>query len=130
METYMYNNVSICLEVNNPVKYTKLLNFCTENGIYFPQIVSNPFTPLFLDSLPKLPSKSFKHLCGVEWLRSDGKISAENAYTFLLHYVKVTRLLQTDGSIDINPELRELFGTDKHRIYNYELPGLIGKVFM
>jgi len=130
MEPYVYKTRTTTVYVDTPDKYKKLVNFCAENDIYLPVEADDIFTPTFKDHTPRVASKAFKNICGSESLRSDGKITPRNAYEILMHQMELKGLVRGDGSVDLNEAIQELFQTDRRRIYVYEVPELIEKIFV
>jgi hypothetical protein len=129
MSIPMYEPFAFEVSVNSPEKFTLLLNFCKENGIYVPPMAYNPFKPLVVDKEKRLPTKIFKAFCGPENLNSAGMASVACVCDFITGYAKIHKLVNTDGSIELTARMQEAFGTDKTRFYPHEIVYLAEMAF-
>jgi len=129
MNTPMYDPFTLEVTVTSPEKFTLLLNFCQQNGIYVPPIAENPFKPVVVDTQKRLPTKAFKAFCGSENLTSAGTTSVAYVCEFINNYSRVHKLINPDGSIELPPRMQEAFDTDKTRFYPHEIIYLAKSAF-
>jgi hypothetical protein len=129
MNTSIYEPFTVEVSVNNPEKFTLLLNFCLQNGIYVPPMPANPFKPLVVNTEKRLPTKIFKAFCGAENLSTAGTTSVATVCDFITHHAEVHKLTNPDGSIELPPRMQEAFNTDKSRFYPHEFVYLAEKAF-
>lgn len=129
MNTPIYEPFTFEVTVNTPEKFTLLLNFCQQNGIYVPPMPENPFKPVAVDVEKRLPTKAFKAFCGAENLTSSGTTSVAYVCDFIKQHAEVHKLINTDGSIELPPRMQEAFNTDKSRFYPHEFVYLAEKAF-
>ena len=125
----MYESVKVVVEVGTPEKFTKLMEFCAENGIYVPPVVANPFQRIHLDTKKRIPTAEFKAFCGPSWMTRDGTISVLDVHSLIKDYAKVHLLVNQDGSIDLPPQLKEALRTERNRVYPHDLPALAAQAF-
>lgn len=115
--------------VNTPEKFTLLLNFCQQNGIYVPPMPENPFKELAIDTEKRFPTKAFTAFCGPENLTTSGKTNVANICDFIIGYANAHKLINPDGSIELPPRMQEAFSTDKSRFYPHEIVYLAERAF-
>jgi hypothetical protein len=125
----MYESVKVVVEVGTPEKFSKLMEFCAENGIYVPPVVANPFQQIHLDTTKRKPTAEFKAFCGPSWMTKDGTISVLDVHSLIQDYAKVHLLMNNDGSIDLPPQLKTALRTERNRVYPHDLPALAAQAF-
>jgi len=125
----MYESVKVVVEVGTPEKFTKLMEFCAENGIFVPPVVANPFQRVHLDTTKRKPTAEFKAFCGPSWMTRDGTISVRDVHSLIQDYAKVHLLMNNDGSIDLPPQLKQALRTERNRVYPHDLPALAAQAF-
>jgi len=125
----MYESVKVVVEVGTPEKFTKLMEFCSENGIFVPPVVANPFQRVHLDTTKRIPTAEFKAFCGPSWMTRDGTISVRDVHNLIQDYAKVHLLVNQDGSIDLPPQLKQALRTERNRVYPHDLPALASQAF-
>jgi hypothetical protein len=118
----------VTVEVNSLEQFSKLMQFCTENGIYIGSQPANPFKPAALSRENKKPSPAFLSFCGAENLNRLGLTNEQSVYDMIVRYT--TKLVLSDGSIQLDAPLQAALQTDKTRIYEHELLSLIPKIFI
>jgi hypothetical protein len=124
-----YESVKVLVEVGTPEKFSKLMEFCSENGIFVPPVPANPFQRIYLDTTKRTPTAEFKAFCGPSWMTRDGTISVLDVHSLILDYARVHKLVNQDGSIDLPPQLKEALRTDRNRVYRHDLPALAAQAF-
>jgi len=125
----MYESVKVVVEVGTPEKFTKLMEFCAENGIFVPPVVANPFQRVHLDTTKRKPTPEFKAFCGPSWMTRDGTISVRDVHSLIQDYAKAHLLMNNDGSIDLPPQLKQALRTERNRVYPHDLPALAAQAF-
>ncbi|NBV77593.1 hypothetical protein EBR66_05525 [bacterium] len=131
MESSMpvYDSFKLVIEVGTPEKFSKLMQFCSENGIYVPPVPANPFQEIQLDTTKRTPTPEYKHFYGSAWLNKDGKTSVANVYDSLKEYAKNHKLLNEDGSIHLTAEMKVAYKTERNRVYPHDFPVLASQAF-
>lgn len=124
-----YESVKVLVEVGTPEKFTKLMEFCAENGIFVPPVTANPFQRVYLDTKKRKPTAEFKAFCGPSWMTRDGTISIADVHSLIKDYARVHLLVNQDGSINLPPQLKEALRTDRNRVYPHDLPALAAQAF-
>jgi len=124
-----YESVKVLVEVGTPEKFSKLMEFCSENGIFVPPVPGNPFQRVYLDPTKRRPTAEFKAFCGPSWMTRDGTISVLDVHSLILDYARVHKLVNQDGSINLPPQLKEALRTDRNRVYRHDLPALAAQAF-
>ena len=125
----MYESVKVIVEVGTPEKFSKLMQFCSENGIFVPPVPANPFQRLYLDTRKRKPTAEFKAFCGPSWMTRDGTISIADVHSLIKDYARVHLLVNEDGSINLPPQLKEALRTERNRVYPHDLPALAAQAF-
>ena len=118
----------VTVELNSLEQFSKLMQFCTENGIYVGPQPANPFKPAALSRENKKPSHAYASFCGAENLNRLGLTNEQSVYDAIVRYTS-NRVL-SDGSIQLDAPLQAALHTDKARIYEHELLSLIPKIFV
>ena len=119
---------TLSLEVNTLEKFSKLMQFCSENNIAIPSAASNPFKPVELNREKRTPSQAYVNFCGAENLNKKGEVSEQDIYDTIVRYTSIFNLVMSDGSIKLDEALQAALGTDKSRMYEHELLSVIPKV--
>ena len=125
----MYESVKVIVEVGTPEKFTKLMEFCSENGIFVPPVPANPFQRVYLDTKKRVPTAEFKAFCGPSWMTRDGTISIADVHSLIKDYARSHLLVNQDGSINLPPQLKEALRTERNRVYPHDLPALAAQAF-
>ena len=125
----IYEPFMLEIGINTPEKLTLLLKFCSDNGIYVPPLLNNPFKPICLDTEKKIPTVIYKEFCGSENLTNAGTTSVADVSNFIRHYAEVQRLINPDGSIELPKNMQEAFNTEKSRFYPHEIASLATRAF-
>jgi hypothetical protein len=128
-KTLVYESVKVVVEVGTPDKFSKLMQFCSENGIYVQPVAANPFQAIELDTTKRKPTEEYNNFFGQPWLNKDGMTSLANVYTSLKEYAKRHKLLNEDGSMNLSPELKQAFRTERNCVYPHDFPSLASNAF-
>jgi hypothetical protein len=124
-----YESVKVLLEVGTPEKFSKLMKFCLENGIYVPPVDEKPFQTIYLSDAKRKPTPEFKTFCGPSWLTRDGTISVRDVFNLIRDYAKAHQIVNEDGSINLPPDLKTALKTERNRVYPHDLPALAAQAF-
>jgi len=124
-----YESVKVMLEVGTPEKFSKLMKFCLENGIYVPPVEDKPFQTIYLSGTKRKPTPEFKSFCGPSWLTRDGTISVRDVFNLIRDYAKAHQIVNEDGSINLTPDLKTALKTERNRVYPHDLPALAAQAF-
>jgi hypothetical protein len=124
-----YESVKVMLEVGTPEKFSKLMKFCLENGIYVPPVEDKPFQTIYLSGTKRKPTPEFKTFCGPSWLTRDGTISVRDVFNLIRDYAKAHQIVNEDGSINLTPDLKTALKTERNRVYPHDLPALAAQAF-
>jgi hypothetical protein len=124
-----YESVKVMLEVGTPEKFSKLMKFCLENGIYVPPVEDKPFQTIYLSGTKRKPTPEFKTFCGPSWLTRDGTISVRDVFNLIRDYAKAHQIINEDGSINLPPDLKTALKTERNRVYPHDLPALAAQAF-
>jgi hypothetical protein len=120
----------VTVEVNNLEQFSKLMQFCTENSIYIGPQPTNPFKVAALSRENKKPSATYAWFCGSENLNRNGLTNEHEVYNTILMYTSASKLVNSDGSIQLNDTLQTALKCEKTRIYEHELLSLIPNIFI
>jgi hypothetical protein len=120
-------SVQVTVRTFSPEQLSALLSFCQQQGIAYDPVPTSAFPPATLGTQNKTPVPAFKELCGAMWLNAKGQLSEQAALEFLTFYIKLHRLRQADGTIQLDSPLQTILHTLK--VYEHELPSMAQRVF-
>jgi hypothetical protein len=114
----------------NHEQFSKLMQFCEENGIHVESVPTIPFKPAELSKEYKKPSQTYAWFCGAENLNREGNASEQSVYDTIIRYSSASNLTRANGSIRLDEPLQTALKTDRTNVYDHELLSLVSKVFI
>ena len=110
------------LKKNNLLHYLNNLKQSYPDLLY----VENDY---LLSNIPRKPTAVFAQACGKESLNSEGLISTESAYNFIMRQAVYMKLSMIDDTIYLNEYLQNLLNINSGKIDRYELVLLLDNLF-